>query len=126
VGFDPEFDRPSFDQVMISQGRAGHLGQALIHADAGLAPTRWQASTYPAMLRDRIEVIFDGVDTEVMKPNPAAEVTLPNGRVMRAGDEVLTFINRNLEPYRGVSHLHAGAARGDGRAARGAGGDHWW
>jgi glycosyltransferase involved in cell wall biosynthesis len=53
------------------------------------------------MLRDRIEVIFDGVDTEVMKPNPAAEVTLPNGRVIRAGDEVLTFINRNLEPYRG-------------------------
>ncbi|SEN64654.1 Glycosyltransferase involved in cell wall bisynthesis [Gemmobacter aquatilis] len=101
VGFDPEFDKPSFDQVMISQGRAAHLGQALVHADAGLSPTRWQASTYPPVLRERIEVIFDGVNTQVMKPDPAATVTLPNGRVLKAGDEVLTFVNRNLEPYRG-------------------------
>ena len=48
VGFDPEFSPPSFDQVMIAQGRATHLGQALLHADAGLSPTEWQASTYPA------------------------------------------------------------------------------
>ncbi len=101
VGFDPEFDTPSFDQVMMAQGRTAHLGQALVHADAGLSPTRWQASTYPPVLRDRIKVIFDGVDTDVMKPNPDATLTLPNGRVVRAGDEVLTFINRNLEPYRG-------------------------
>nr|WP_152826432.1 glycosyltransferase [Fertoeibacter niger] len=101
VGFDPEFDQPSFDQVMISQGRAAHLGQAMLHADAGLSPTRWQASTYPPALRERISVIHDGVDTAAMAPNPAAAVTLPDGRVLRAGDEVLTFVNRNLEPYRG-------------------------
>ena len=34
-------------------------------------------------------------------PNPAATLTLPNGKTLRAGDEVLTFVNRNLEPYRG-------------------------
>ncbi|MEH7828274.1 glycosyltransferase family 4 protein [Gemmobacter denitrificans] len=101
VGFDPEFDNPSFDQVMIAQGRAAHLGQALLHGDAGLSPTRWQASTHPQTLRDKIEVIFDGVDTQVMKPDPSASLTLPNGKVLRAGDEVLTFVNRNLEPYRG-------------------------
>ncbi|HRK42295.1 MAG TPA: glycosyltransferase family 4 protein [Gemmobacter sp.] len=101
VGFDPEFDQPSFDQVMIAQGRAAHLAQSLVHADAGLSPTKWQASTHPPALRERIEVIFDGVDTAVMAPNPQASLTLPNGRVLRAGDEVLTFVNRNLEPYRG-------------------------
>ncbi len=101
VGFDPEFDTPSFDQVMIAQGRTAHLGQALLHADAGLSPTRWQASTYPPILRDRIEVIFDGVDTDVMRPDATASVSLANGRVLKAGDEVLTFVNRNLEPYRG-------------------------
>ena len=47
VGFDPEFDTPIVDQVMIAQGRTTHLGQALLHADAGVSPTRWQASTYP-------------------------------------------------------------------------------
>ncbi len=101
VGFDPEFNPPSFDQVMIAQGRTTHLGQALTHADAGLSPTEWQASTYPAPLRRMIEVIFDGVDTQVMRPDPAAVATLSSGATFRAGDEVLTFINRNLEPYRG-------------------------
>lgn len=101
VGFDPEFNPPSFDQVMIAQGRTTHLGQALIHADAGLSPTEWQASTYPPVLRKMIEVIFDGVDADVLRPDPAAVASLPSGASFHAGDEVLTFINRNLEPYRG-------------------------
>ena len=101
VGFDPEFSAQTFDQVMIAQGRTAHLGQALLHADAGLSPTKWQASTYPAALRERIRVIFDGVDTAVMRPDDQAQVTLPNGKIVKAGDEVLTFVNRNLEPYRG-------------------------
>lgn len=101
VGFDPEFNAPNFDQVMIAQGRACHLGQSLLHADAGLAPTEWQASTFPPRLREMIEVIHDGVNTDVMSPNPSASVTLPGGRILQAGDEVLTFVNRNLEPYRG-------------------------
>nr|WP_237684761.1 glycosyltransferase [Szabonella alba] len=101
VGFDPEFSRTGFDPVIIAQGRAAHLGQAMLHADAGLAPTRWQASTYPEVLQDRIRVIFDGVDTRRLRPDPAASLTLPDGTVLRAGDEVLTFVNRNLEPYRG-------------------------
>ena len=101
VGFDPEFSKPNFDQVIIAQGRASHLGQALLHADAGLSPTEWQASTYPPALRRMIEVIHDGVNTSVMAPQPDARFTLPNGTVAKPGDEVLTFVNRNLEPYRG-------------------------
>ena len=101
VGFDPEAGDAGFDQVLIAQGRTAHLGQALLHADAGISPTEWQASTYPPALRRMIEVIFDGVDTEAVRPEAAAQVALPGGRVLRAGDEVLTFVNRNLEPYRG-------------------------
>ena len=101
VGFDAEFNPPNFDQVMIAQGRAAHLGQALLHADAGLSPTLWQAGSFPAPLRKLIEVIHDGVDTTKMQPNAQATYTLPNGAILRAGDEVLTFVNRNLEPYRG-------------------------
>ena len=101
VGFDSEFNPPNFDQRLIAQGRTTHLGQALVHADAGLSPTRWQASTYPATLRGRIHVIHDGVDTAVMAANPKAGFALPNGRVLTPDDEVLTFVNRNLEPYRG-------------------------
>lgn len=101
VAFDPEFSQPSLDQAIITHARAAHLGHSMMAADAALAPTRWQASTFPDRLRPMIEVIFDGVDTAVMAPDPGASVTLPDGKVVRPGDEVLTFINRNLEPYRG-------------------------
>lgn len=101
TGFDPEFQTAGFDQVMIAQARAAHMTQGLVHADQGLSPTEWQASTHPPLLRSRIEVIFDGVDCDRLTPNPAARFTLANGRVLAPGDEVLTFVNRNLEPYRG-------------------------
>jgi glycosyltransferase involved in cell wall biosynthesis len=100
-GFDPEFQRKGFDQQMIAQGRASYLAQSLVHADMGLCPTEWQASTHPPALRRQIEVLFDGVDCDRLAPNPTARFTLPDGRVLRPGDEVLTFVNRNLEPYRG-------------------------
>jgi glycosyltransferase involved in cell wall biosynthesis len=101
IGFDPEFGAPSLDSSIIAQGRAAHLGQALLHADAGVAPTAWQASTFPPRLREMIEVIHDGVDTDLLRPDPAASLALLSGQIIRAGDEVVTFVNRNLEPYRG-------------------------
>jgi glycosyltransferase involved in cell wall biosynthesis len=101
TGFDPEFQVSGFDQVMIAQSRAAYMAQALAHADKGISPTEWQASTHPMLLRKQIEVIFDGVDCDRLTPNPDARFTLPNGKVLARGDEVLTFVNRNLEPYRG-------------------------
>ncbi|MDM7933261.1 glycosyltransferase [Tabrizicola sp.] len=101
AGFDAEFQASGLDQVMIAQGRAAFMAQALAHADRGISPTEWQASTHPPALRKQIEVIFDGVNCDRLAPNPAARFALPNGRVLAVGDEVLTFVNRNLEPYRG-------------------------
>ncbi|MCB2133378.1 MAG: glycosyl transferase family 1, partial [Rhodobacteraceae bacterium] len=74
---------------------------ALADADAGLAPTLFQASTFPEPLRSKITVIHDGVDTARLCPDPSARFDLPDGRVLRAGDLVLSFVSRNLEPYRG-------------------------
>ncbi|MDE2501202.1 MAG: glycosyltransferase, partial [Alphaproteobacteria bacterium] len=34
-------------------------------------------------------------------PDPNAELTLPSGRTLRAGDPVITYVARNLEPHRG-------------------------
>ena len=105
TGFDPEFQSQGFDQVMIAQARAAHLAQALVHADAGLSPTEWQARSHPPALRRLIRVIFDGVDCDRHAPNPQARFALADGPVLSPGDEVLTFVNRNLEPYRGFHIL---------------------
>jgi glycosyltransferase involved in cell wall biosynthesis len=105
TGFDPEF--PSGDPGEICRLRLKNLNN-LLHldiADAGLSPTHWQASTFPEPFRSRIAVAHDGIDTEALRPNPGAKLNLSTASGQRLAlsrdDEVITFVNRNLEPYRG-------------------------
>ncbi|MCL4187825.1 MAG: glycosyltransferase [Rhodobacteraceae bacterium] len=99
--FDPEFQRPGLARAMSVTARKAHLALAMAEADAALAPTRWQASTFPHEFAAKTTVCFDGVDTDRVRPDPAARFTLPTGQVLAPGDEVLTFVNRNFGPYRG-------------------------
>ena len=102
VAFDPEFQKPSpeLDPLRI---RMKNLNNRLHEEimDAGISPTRFQANTFPPEWRDRITVAHDGIDTDKVCPNPDARLELPNGGTVTRDDEVITFINRNLEPYRG-------------------------
>lgn len=99
--FDPEFQSISLKAGIATAARAAHILQSMIQADAAMAPTAWQKATFPALLQDKITVVHDGVDTDAVRPDAAATFTLPDGRVLRKGDEVISFVNRNLEPYRG-------------------------
>lgn len=101
VGFDPEFGALNDDRAFAVTARQAHQALILTQADAALAPTRFQAETVPACFRDKLTVIHDGIDTDRLRPDPDARYTLPSGAVQRPGDEVLSFVNRNLEPYRG-------------------------
>ncbi len=104
VGFDPEFVLN--DEGDVCRMRLKNVNN-LLHfevADAGLSPTQWQASTFPEPFRRKIAVVHDGIDTEAIAPNSAVSLTLnhPAGRLtLTRQDEVVTFVNRNLEPYRG-------------------------
>lgn len=102
VGFDPEFSRADPATGFSVTARQAHLALSMVQADAALSPTEWQADTFPACFRNKITITHDGVDTDLLKPDPEARFTLPNGQVLRAGDEVLTYVARNLEPYRGT------------------------
>ena len=105
VNFDPEF--PSLDPGEACRIQLKNLNN-LLHfevADAAISPTHWQASTFPETFRNHISVIHDGIDTNVVSPNPLASLILKtaNGEDLKLTkqDEVITFVNRNLEPYRG-------------------------
>lgn len=100
LGFDPEFP-VGFDRQLMMRMRNATQLVTLSAADAGWSPTEWQKSVYPPELRDRITVIHEGIDTGIVKPDPEARWTLPNGRVLTREDEVLTLVNRSMEPYRG-------------------------
>ena len=104
VGFDPEF--PMADPGEVCRLRLKNVNN-LLHfdtADAGISPTHWQRSTFPEPFRSRIEVAHDGIDTDAIAPNTAASVVLGGKLTLTRQDEVITFVNRNLEPYRGY-HL---------------------
>lgn len=102
TGFDPEFPIKSPEQNAMRL-RLKNLNN-FMHVevgDLGLSPTEFQANTFPKAIRNRISVIHDGIDTDVVRPNPNASYPLESGEVLSRDDEVITFVNRNLEPYRG-------------------------
>lgn len=101
VGFDAEF--PAKDPGEVCRLHLKNLNN-LLHferADAGISPTYWQASTFPEPFRSKIAVVHDGIDCQAVVPNPAASLTLNGNLVLTKQDEVITFVNRNMEPYRG-------------------------
>lgn len=101
-GFDPEFSRITTESRIRLRLRNTALLHAYQAADMVMCPTEWQRSCLPHDVQHKVKVVFDGIDTAVVKPNPHATVRL--GRVdkpVTRADSVLTFINRNLEPYRG-------------------------
>lgn len=102
VGFDPEF--PVKDaEAEACRLRLKNLNN-LLHfdiADAGISPTHWQASSFPQPFRSKIAVVHDGIDTAAVAPNPNVNLTLHRTIKLTKADEVVTFVNRNLEPYRG-------------------------
>lgn len=102
MNFDPEFPTkaPALDALRLRMKNMNNrLHEEVM--DAGISPTRFQASTFPDKYQDRITVAHDGIDTDLVAANPDATLTVTDGRVLTRADEVVTFINRNLEPYRG-------------------------
>jgi glycosyltransferase involved in cell wall biosynthesis len=66
----------------------------LVAVDAAYAPTRWQRDAFPPRFAGKIEVHFDGIDTELYRPGPG-DASLP------AEGKVVTYVARGLESMRG-------------------------
>lgn len=107
-GFDPEFPVTLDDKLRIRTWNSLHLLN-LQNCDAGIAPTQWQWSRHPEAYRSKITVVHEGIDTERLRPDPNATFTVPKGPnkglVLKAGEPIVTYVARNLEPYRGFHHF---------------------
>ncbi len=101
VDFDPEFDSTFNNPSRLRTRNATNL-LAFDSADWGHSATRWQRSLYPPEMRPRISQLHEGVDTNLARPKRKASFALPRSkRVFTRRDEVVTYVARNLEPYRG-------------------------
>jgi len=80
--------------------------------DRAVVPTAWQRAQFPKAYQPKLEVIFDGIDTSFFHPPgedqdlAAADLKIHNretgqGFVLEAGQRVLSYATRGMEPLRG-------------------------
>lgn len=110
VGFDPE--TPALTLSQRYQLRLKNTTNLLSMeiADAAISPTQWQRSTYPLWAQEKIAVIHDGVDFSQLTHRATAKLRIVATEhhpelTFKVGDEVLTYVARNLEPVRGFQVL---------------------
>ncbi|WP_062212011.1 glycosyltransferase family 4 protein [Aureimonas sp. AU12] len=100
VGFDPEF--PSNPELRFQLRIRNQMILSCLEAtDVGLSPTAWQHSRIPAIFQPKVEIIHDGVDTDLVTPANNPRVTLGHGLTFDGSVPLVTYVARNLEPYRG-------------------------
>lgn len=100
VGYDPEQPCSADDRLIVRTRNSINL-LSLQTADVGVTPTRWQRSLFPAEYQPMLRLIHEGVDVALALPDAQAKLELADGQVLSRHDEVITYVARNLEPYRG-------------------------
>ena len=101
VNFDPDEQKIFDTQPRVRTKNAGNL-LGLDAADFGQTPTFWQKSLYPRRYHSMLNIVHEGIDTANVRPDPQARLELSDpGITLTPEDEVVTYVARNLEPYRG-------------------------
>jgi glycosyltransferase involved in cell wall biosynthesis len=105
-GYDANFDpprrskKPKEKPPSILRTRNAAILNDLWVCDRGICPTHWQKSQFPVQLRDKLQVLHDGVDTDYFAPDENARLRLP-GLDLSQAEEIVTYASRGMEPYRG-------------------------
>ncbi len=102
VNFDPEFPTAPDALSRVRSKNAVNL-LALDNPGQGITPTRFQRSTYPDWARGKIDILAEGVSLDVCTPDAevARRVFQHGDLVVRPGEKLVTYVARDLEPYRG-------------------------
>ena len=77
---------------------------------AGYSPTNYQRDLFPAEYRPKIDVVFDGVDTEVFRRRETAPRVVA-GREVPPTTRVVTYVSRGFESMRGFDVFMRAAKR---------------
>jgi glycosyltransferase involved in cell wall biosynthesis len=103
--FDPNEPLNTDDVCRIRVKNAPILTD-LYSCDRGLSPTHWQRQQFPQEYHHKIAVFHDGVDTKFFAPKPGAKLVLPKLNLdLSHVEELVTYVGRGMEPYRGFPQV---------------------
>ncbi len=111
MDFRPDFPSTEWNRLR-ARARNAMLLLDLDNCDAAYSPTYWQRDRFPETHREKIQVIFDGIDTEVWRPQPLTpdlsprnltpQPPSPNRRGGQGGEvKLVTYVSRGFESMRG-------------------------
>lgn len=103
TGFDPAFERPQAEHGFRTHAKNAGMALAYVEAEQLVAPTPFQAGLLPSILRDRCNIIHEGIDTDAIRPRDNPVLTFKSGRKIDRSTPIITLINRTLEPLRGFN-----------------------
>tara|TARA_B100000963_G_scaffold194636_1_gene169314 strand:+ start:7649 stop:8893 length:1245 start_codon:yes stop_codon:yes gene_type:complete len=108
IDFDPNEEHHQIDGYNVAfkvQARNAPFLKSYTDSDALICPTNFQKNTSPNFLKKKINVIHEGIDTNILKPRDDffVEFSDDSGKKIKLtkNDKIVTFVNRNFEPYRG-------------------------
>ena len=94
-------------KLRIRTQNAHHLVN-LTTCDVCYTPTQWQKKQFPPEFQSKLRVLHEGVDTEFCQPRPGARLVLPGQKLDLSGvKEIVTYVSRGFEPYRGFPQFMA-------------------
>jgi glycosyltransferase involved in cell wall biosynthesis len=99
MDFRPEFPSKDID-FLRSYCRNAMILLDLEYCRAGYAPTHWQKSLLPTRYADKVQVIHDGVDTELWRRHDGLSRQI-GPHSIDAGTRIVTYVARGLESMRG-------------------------
>ena len=88
----------------------GPILMDLTFSDWAITPTEWQHSHFPPPFYAGMQVLHDGVDTDFFSPDPESRLILKSGLDLSEAKEVITYVARGMEPYRGFPQFMQAAS----------------
>lgn len=114
IGADADFNplQPlSIDDSLRIRIKNAPVLQDLYSCDLGLTPTKWQQKQFPPEYQNKITVHHDGIDTDFFRPQLGVKLVLSSQNLdLSHVSEIITYVSRGLEPYRGFPQFMEAAA----------------
>jgi glycosyltransferase involved in cell wall biosynthesis len=102
VGYDPEFpEAPDVATLLHARNAMNYL--SYVRCQTGFTASEWQKQTFPPLFHSNMKVLHEGIRTDRLIPDHYSPLDITIGGVrFQRGDEIVSYIARNLEPVRGT------------------------